>query len=397
MRKIYYLVLASFLLLTACAPNFGEQEEIVKETEDDTTEKAIIPKYNISDSYYKMILPFQPGEARGLVTKQLNTRLDIDEFETGLMRLAQDTFSTDKYLYQEGQYIKSDVIKSWLSRKLTGKDLEAAKEKAKKEKKEYVELGLNPALPEPTEEAGLEEINEENPIYLAHMLEHNYLIQKEDTGELGGIVLGLAMNSVHYYKQENGYAREYKIDRDELLAKGKEIAKEVVNRARSIQGLEDVPIVIGIYEQEESKSIVPGSFVAKTVVKEGSREVGKWTEIDEKYYFFPSADATSAHRDDAQMFSRFKDDIEEFFPNYTGVIGKAFYRNGEMSYLDIEIPMQFYGKAEVVGFTQFVTGKVMDYFPDYISLEVNIMSTTGQEALILKESDQEEPTVHIYK
>jgi len=390
-------VLASFLLLTACAPNFGEQEEIVKETEDDTTEKAIIPKYNISDSYYKMILPFQPGEARGLVTKQLNTRLDIDEFETGLMRLAQDTFSTDKYLYQEGQYIKSDVIKSWLSRKLTGKDLEAAKEKAKKEKKEYVELGLNPALPEPTEEAGLEEINEENPIYLAHMLEHNYLIQKEDTGELGGIVLGLAMNSVHYYKQENGYAREYKIDRDELLAKGKEIAKEVVNRARSIQGLEDVPIVIGIYEQEESKSIVPGSFVAKTVVKEGSREVGKWTEIDEKYYFFPSADATSAHRDDAQMFSRFKDDIEEFFPNYTGVIGKAFYRNGEMSYLDIEIPMQFYGKAEVVGFTQFVTGKVMDYFPDYISLEVNIMSTTGQEALILKESDQEEPTVHIYK
>ncbi|XQY92205.1 CamS family sex pheromone protein [Metabacillus sp. HB246100] len=397
MRKIYYLVLTSFLLLTACAPNFGEQEEIVKETEDDTTEKAIIPKYNISDSYYKMILPFQPGEARGLVTKQLNTRLDIDEFETGLMRLAQDTFSTDKYLYQEGQYIKSDVIKSWLSRKLTGKDLEAAKEKAKKEKKEYVELGLNPALPEPTEEAGLEEINEENPIYLAHMLEHNYLIQKEDTGELGGIVLGLAMNSVHYYKQENGYAREYKIDRDELLAKGKEIAKEVVNRARSIQGLEDVPIVIGIYEQEESKSIVPGSFVAKTVVKEGSREVGKWTEIDEKYYFFPSADATSAHRDDAQMFSRFKDDIEEFFPNYTGVIGKAFYRNGEMSYLDIEIPMQFYGKAEVVGFTQFVTGKVMDYFPDYISLEVNIMSTTGQEALILKESDQEEPTVHIYK
>ncbi|APH06480.1 CamS family sex pheromone protein [Bacillus weihaiensis] len=397
MRKIYYLVLASFLLLTACAPNFGEQEEIVKETEDDTTEKAIIPKYNISDSYYKMILPFQPGEARGLVTKQLNTRLDIDEFETGLMRLAQDTFSTDKYLYQEGQYIKSDVIKSWLSRKLTGKDLEAAKEKAKKEKKEYVELGLNPALPEPTEEAGLEEINEENPIYLAHMLEHNYLIQKEDTGELGGIVLGLAMNSVHYYKQENGYAREYKIDRDELLAKGKEIAQEVVNRARSIQGLEDVPIVIGIYEQEESKSIVPGSFVAKTVVKEGSREVGKWTEIDEKYYFFPSADATSAHRDDAQMFSRFKDDIEEFFPNYTGVIGKAFYRNGEMSYLDIEIPMQFYGKAEVVGFTQFVTGKVMDYFPDYISLEVNIMSTTGQEALILKESDQEEPTVHIYK
>jgi protein involved in sex pheromone biosynthesis len=90
-------------------------------------------------------------------------------------------------------------------------------------------------------------------------------------------------------------------------------------------------------------------------------------------------------------------DVEEFFPNYTGVIGKAFYKNGELNYLDIEIPMQFYGKAEVIAFTQFITGKVMEYFPDYITLEVNIMSTTGQEALIMKEPNQEEPTVHIYK
>ncbi|PGT82497.1 hypothetical protein COD11_14950 [Bacillus sp. AFS040349] len=390
------MVLTSVFLLTACAPNFGEQEEIVQETEDESKETAIIPKYNISDSYYRMILPFKPGEARGLVSQQLNTRLDIDEFETGLMRVAQDTFPTEKeYLYQEGQYLKGDVINSWLKRKLTGKKLEETQAEAKEDDKEYIELGLNPALPEGTD--NLEQKNKENPIYLAHMLEHNYLIRKDDTVELGGVVIGLAMNSVYYFKQEDGYAREHKISREEILSKGNEIAQEVINRVRKTKGLENVPIVIALYEQEEKSSIVPGNFIAKNVVKQGSNSLSKWEEIDEEYYFFPSTEATSVYRDDAQMFNRFKQDIEEFFPNYTGVIGKAFYKNGELNYLDIEIPMQFYGKAEVVAFTQFVTGKVMDYFPDYISLEVNIMSNSDQEALVLKEPNQETPTVHIYK
>ncbi|OAS85638.1 MULTISPECIES: CamS family sex pheromone protein [Metabacillus] len=394
MKKKLIMVLTSFFVLTACAPNFGEQEEIVQEIEDESKEQAIIPKYNISDSYYKMILPFKPGEARGLVSEQLNTRLDIDEFETGLMRVAQDTFSPDKYLYQEGQYLTGEVIQGWLNRKLTGEKLKNEQEKAKEAKKEYTEIGLNPALPE---EGNLEELHSENPIYLSHILEHNYLIREDDTVELGGVVIGLAMNSVHYFQQEDGYAREKRISTSELLAKGKEYAQQVINRVRNTKGLGNVPIVIAIYEQEKKSSIVPGNFVTKTVVKAGSNSLGKWEGIDEDYYFFPSDEATSDYRDDAQMFNRFKSDVEEFFPNYTGVIGKAFYKNGELNYLDIEIPMQFYGKAEVIAFTQFVTGKVMEYFPDYVTLEVNVMSTTGQEALILKEPNQEEPTVHIYK
>jgi protein involved in sex pheromone biosynthesis len=401
LKKKLFMVLASALVLTACAPNFGEQEEIVQETEDDSKEQAIIPKYNISDSYYKMILPFKPGEARGLVSEQLNTRLDIDEFETGLMRVAQDTFSPDNYLYQEGQYLSGDVIESWLKRKLVGEKLQQAQEEAPKKDKnntgadeKYVEVGLNPALPEGN---NLEELNSENPIYLAHMLEHNYLIRKDDTVELGGVVIGLAMNSVHYFKQEDGYAREKKISRNELFAKGKEMAEIIINRVRNTKGLEKVPIVIAIYEQEEKKSIVPGNFIAKTIVKENSNTIGKWDGIDEDYYFFPSDEATSDYRDDAQMFNRFKTDIEEFFPNYVGVVGKAFYKNAELNNLDIEIPMQFYSKSEVIAFTQFVTGKVMEHFPSYISLEVNVSSTNGQEALIIKKPDQEEPTVHIYK
>jgi len=111
---------------------------------------------------------------------------------------------------------------------------------------------------------------------------------------------------------------------------------------------------------------------------------------------FPSTEATEQHRDDATSFSNFKQDVEEYFPNFNGVIGKAFYAGDHLQDLSIDIPIQFYGKTEGIGFTQFVTGKVMEHFPDYISVEVNVSSVNGPEALIVKEVDQKEPFVHIY-
>ncbi|WP_432806204.1 CamS family sex pheromone protein [Metabacillus idriensis] len=402
MKKVMVMLLAGCLFLSACAPSFGDQEEIVRETEDESTEKAIIPKYNISDSYYKMILPFKEGKARGLVAENINTRLDIDEFETGLMRVAQEEFSAEDHLYQEGQYLDEKTVRKWLSRKLEGEKLEAAIEESKgknsngTKKEPFQNTGLNP--PEATEGDYIQK-NEKSPIYLAHMLEHNYLVRKgENTVELGGVVIGLALNSVHYYREAVGEPqREYVIDPQKLEAEGKKMAEEVIKRVRTQKGLENVPVVIALYKQAPKSSIVPGSFIASTVVDGGSNQIGKWDSIDEEYVFFPSPQGMEDYREDANLFERFKQDIDEFFPNYTGVIGKAFYKGEEMQELKIDIPMQFYGKSEVIAFTQFVTGKVVDYFPDYVSVEVNINSTSGQEVLIVRKPGQEKPTVHIYQ
>ena len=107
------------LVLSACAPlgkGRGRGHTKTDETKE-TKETAIIPMYNISDSYYKMVLPFKQGAARGLTAERLNTRLDIDEFETGLMRLATESFNTNDYLFQEGQHLDEDTVLSWLARK----------------------------------------------------------------------------------------------------------------------------------------------------------------------------------------------------------------------------------------------------------------------------------------
>ncbi len=385
---------AAVLMLSSCSPSFGgdKEEEITQKTEK-SSEKAIIPKYNISDSYYKMVLPFKAGKARGLTTERLNTRLDIDEFETGLMRLAQDSFSTDDYLFQEGQYLDEDTVLSWLARKKEGSDLK----KAEKKDKDFENLGLNPVLPS---SGSTKEKNENSPVYLATMLEHDYLVRKDKNSiQLGGVMIGLALNSVYYYREKTGDPQqEVTIDDKTLRKEGEKIAQEVINRLRKKDNLKNIPITVALYKQASKTSIVPGNFIAKTEVKAGSTDIGSWDDVKEKYVFFPADDSTKQkYPDDAELFTRFKNAIDSYFPNYTGVVGTAMYENDDMKKMKIEIPMQFYGKSEVVAFTQYLTGEVMDYYSkNSLDVEIDITSSDGQEAVILRNAGDKEPTVHIY-
>lgn len=402
MRKLSMVALSLVLLLTACAPNFQKQEEVVQKKDDDTKEKAIIPKYKISDEYYRTIMPFEPGEARGMVVNNLNTRYDITEFETGLMRIAQNSFSTDKYVFKEGQYLDSSTVSAWLERYMTEEQVKAkekelqSKEENKKKKVTVKNIGLNPA---DSGKGDVHERNKKNPIYLAHILEHNYLVQAGEKGtyQLGGVSIGLALNSVHYY-QEQAYGAVYEknIPRSVLEAEGKKIAQEVVSRLRGIKELRDVPITIGLFEQEGRSSVVPGNFFTYAEVSQGSSNIGSWKDVKEDYILFPSEKAEKEHRDDLTFFQNFKQDVEEYFPNFNGVVGKGFYLDGQLQEININIPIQFYGKAEAIGFTQYATGLVMEHFPNYVSVQVSISSVMGQEALIVKKPDQDEPFVHIY-
>jgi protein involved in sex pheromone biosynthesis len=393
-RKLSLVALSLVLLLSACAPNFGKQNEVVQTKEKDKG-KAIIPKYNISDSYYRTILPFEPGESRGLVVNNINTRFDLNEFEMGLMRIAQNSFDTEKYYFREGQEIKAKTIRQWLNRQFTPEQEAVLKEQAAAKKvKPEENIGLNPA------NTGTE-ADPSSPIYLAHILEHDYLT-KDDKGNvsLAGITIGLALNSVYYYKvQVDGgtIEKEMKIEAADMEREGKRIAEEVVKRIRAMKGLGDIPITIALFGQAAKTSVVPGNFIAYSTVDKGSSSLNGWEKIDEKYYLFPSTAATEDHRDDTIAFLNFKQDVEEYFPNFNGVIGKAFYVGEQLSELNITIPIQFYGKTEGIGFTQYVTGLVMEHFPQYISVSVTVTSVDGPEALIVRKANENEPFVHIYQ
>lgn len=383
MKKRILLPFLFVLILSGCLPKLDDQGEVVKEN-DKTEEKAIIPKYQISDSYYRTLSPFKPSDARGMVVSNLNNRYDSDEFEEGLLRISQQNYSTDKYIFQEGQYLDKNTVSSWLRRKMTDEQLKENK------LSEAENLGLNPVIKNRESQTD----QEKSPIYLAHILEHNYLIKSNDkTVKLGGVSIGLALNSVYYYKI-NGVEKKVTIPNDVIESEGKRMAEEIITRLRKVKGLESVPITIALFKQQDKTSVTPGNYFAYGTAKSGTSL--DWNKVKEKYVLFPSSTATKEHRGDVQQFDTFKNNVEKYFENYNGIVGRALYINDEINKLTIDVTMQFYGKTEVIGFSQYVASLIVESFPEYAITEVNVKSISGQEALILKEPDMDEPFVHIY-
>lgn len=369
MKKLTILLLSALLFLASCAPSLNDEEEVLQNDEDSQVETSIVPGNRLADDTYRMILPYKISAARGVIVDQIANRVDIDEMEEGLRRHSTEVFDPKDLYFQEGRNLTSDMV-----------------------------IGLIDELNPTVEDDWTRKQHEENPRIFSHVLEQNYLKQKEDgTVELAGISIGIGLKSVYSFRvPTNGPSFTQDISMDEMLSKGNEAAESIVQELRAMEGLADVPILVSLYREESQSSPVPGNYVTKTVVPGGSSSVGKWEEIDEEYILFPSNEASDKYLEDSEVFNNFGNEIAKFFPNYVGAIGEGFYINGELNRLTIEVPIEFYGKAEVIGFTQFALGEVKDNFPNYYDIEINITSSNEMEALIYRDAKEEQPTVHIF-
>ncbi|MFC7062519.1 CamS family sex pheromone protein [Halobacillus seohaensis] len=382
MKKLHALLLAMILIVSACTPVYDNTDEVVRETTDEKgDQKAIIPNYDISDNHYRMILTESSPKisaAQGVTTNQMGNRLDIAEFESGLQRLSKDHYSTSDYYFQPGQFLEYDTLLSWLSR---------YSEEGNPE-------GLNPALNE--EDASKEEFRE-NPRYISNIVEQDYLVRKEDdVVEVAGLTIGISMRSAYNFTAEGRDFSE-DISTSELLTRGKENANTILERLREREKLQNIPIVFAIYEEEDSNAESPGNFLSKAYVDGSDNSVGDWEELNEDYVLFPSNEAEDEHFDDAEVFSDFRAEVSDYFPNFVGMIANGFYVDDELREVKIDIPIQFNSQTEVIGFTQYIYSLVMEMFEDHYSIEVKINSMDQQESLIVKEPGQEEPYVHIYE
>ncbi|MFB1050575.1 CamS family sex pheromone protein [Paraliobacillus sp. JSM ZJ581] len=389
-KKLATLSIAAVIILASCAPSYDNQEEVVEDntSEQDSGETAIIPSHSVTEEEYQVLLPYKMSQSRGVITNQIANRLDIDAIEQGLRRHSTDVYDPDDYYFQEGQKLTTDIVYNWLERY------------GKKESGKDNPLGLNPALPDINEKdtERMIEAERNNPKYLSHILEQNYLIKTDDNAvQLGGISIALSMKSNYRFQTEVGGPYYYEdISMKKMMSEANKIAKEVISRIRQMDGLADVPIMVAIYREEARDSLVPGNFVAKTNVKSGSSSIKDWKKINEKYVLFPSSDLTKKDPDTNANLKDFEIDVSKYFPNYVGIIGKSFYVDDQLKKLTLEIPIRFNGKAEVVGFTQYVYGLIVDGFENHFDLEVNITSSNKQESLIYRKAGEEEPNVHIY-
>ncbi|MGE7953757.1 CamS family sex pheromone protein [Lysinibacillus xylanilyticus] len=363
-------------MLVGCVPSEEKETELTQETQQEKAETTIIPSFNIDDTHYRTLIPYKESASRGLVVSNIYTKYDMKEVETGLMRLSQNEFDTEDFYFQEGQYLAESTVTEWLARSSQKKN------------------GLNPPT---TDSMPAEERAKKAPIYLSHIVEQNYLTKTDDNKvKLGGISIGLSLNSIYYYQKEKyGEYYEEPIPEAKLVEQGKKMAAEIVSRLRTQDELKDVPIVVGLFKQKARNDIIPGTYFSYGVAKAGENDIADWTAIDEEYVLFPTDESEDVYRDVSNNFKNFKQDVDKYFSNYTSVIGTGFYQNKKIQKLTIEIPIQFFGKAEITGFTQYLTGVLINQF-DNINVEVSITSMNGPEALIIKKANEKEPFVHIY-
>jgi protein involved in sex pheromone biosynthesis len=344
---------------------------------------TVIPQDQSTQSEYQTIRPKTPSQTRGYIQYGVTNRVDVDELETQLQDLSKTPFGPGRYSFQEGRYLSPSFIDSLLSRKdKTHPD------------------GLNPPIGK-GKDPGAQAAS--NPKILSYILEQDYLTKKGSSYQLSGISLGISVNSVYsdnVYdpKSGNTYPVDVTLDPNKSMSQGKIDAQRILQKVRGIKGLENVPVFIGLYIESEPGSFIPGHYFAKTFVASGGQTIGNWTSVNQKVVLFPSSTAQNSYLGDSDKFAKFSDDIQSYFPNSIGVIGKGFYKDGNLSELTVTINERFYDKTETASFANYVAMLISDKFPfpQDTPVQVYINSVNQPEAIIVNRPNMDQPFVHVF-
>lgn len=395
MKKRTLVIVGLSLVLVGCGPDDNEPSSSKDNTSTQNDVKQIATDKNVQGDNYRTILPFKESQARGLTQENMANTYNGEDFETGLLNISKQVFPTDDYLYQDGQFLDKKTIQAYLEPKLTKSELDEMSDKEKEERKATENLGLNPSVHGETDE---EKIAKNSPQVLSNILEQNFYDNGDTSGKkLEGMTIGLAMNQVYYYQKEK-YGETFSVDLDKkkVEKQGQEMAEEMLSRLRENEKLKDIPITFAIYMQSGKDQITPGAFVSYATSEENGEALKEWNTVNEQTVLVPSGEAADLNEQFNSNFRDFNHSLQSYFTNFTQAVGKAKFKDKKLQSLTVDLPIDYYGKAELIGITQYVTQLAEKDFGDVEEYEIHIKDGNESRALITKTKDDKEPKVHIY-
>ncbi|WP_139492197.1 CamS family sex pheromone protein [Brevibacillus dissolubilis] len=347
----YSLLVTCCLALTACS-FFGSRPS---EEAPEPATPTISSVFQISDKHYGGVVPYRPNQTRGMLAER-DYRIDFSHLELGMMEIAQETFSTEEYLFQEGQRISKEQVEAWVSRSSKNQE------------------GLNPP---------------KGKNLLIQVLEHDY-VSKQQNGPFG-MVISLALNPV--YTDPSGQEKEFTVD--ELRAKGQQLSARIVQKIRAEN--QQVPMVIALYQVPgRSSTLVPGRFIMTGTVNATDSSVSKWQPIQEEFFLFPGSDAESEYPQISMQYDKLKKNVQGFFGEYIGLTGLGRFMDGELVELTITASAEYDSRTEVLQFTQYAAGLINQYFDKKVHVNLYVQSITAPLAIYVRPSEGE-PYMHIYR
>ncbi|WP_420842968.1 CamS family sex pheromone protein [Fructilactobacillus carniphilus] len=360
------MLAVSAVVLAAC----GNQNKMSSNSGSTKTE---LTGSNSSENYQSVIQDghYQTSKSSGVNEQQTSNQFNLEGFQHGLLDISKKEFAPSKYVFQEGQQISTEQTYNWLGRKTKDNP-----------------DGLNPEQPD----------KKVVPEYLQQIDEQDFLQQTGGKLQLKGMTIGLGLNSVYYYTKEK-YGAQYskKLSDDEIQAKGKEMANEVLKRMREKPETKDIPIVIALYKAAPDDSLVGGNFFAYSMNRTGSKSVDTWNKIDQKNYVFPTAGNEKVpNANDESAFEQFKNKAQSYFPNLSGVTAQAQYTDGTLTGMHVNITTQFYSYTEINSFTQYLQTAAQKYLPRNVPIEITVGSTNGVQSYLNRDRDARKFTTHVF-
>ena len=72
------------------------------------------------------------------------------------------------------------------------------------------------------------------------------------------------------------------------------------------------------------------------------------------------------------MFKQFNDNLQSYFLISTQAVGKVKFVDKKPQRLVVDLPIDYYGQAETIGITQYVTEQANKYFDKIDNYEIRI-------------------------
>ena len=406
-RNQFILLITTLLVLTGCNVEPDTSGEgINDETAANQSQSNVVSQNQLGDGFYRPVLTqdesYQTSNSRG-ITLRLNSGLNIALFEKDLIRLSQDSYPTSEYFVKEGQVLSSETVTNWLRRASSvNLEEEVREELAEQAEESEVEFSEEEIVAKIEERRTVEGLNPRQsgdredrvPNYLNSILELDFYHESDlNADRPSGISIGLAMNTVDYYSDEEYRRFEQDISPEVALQQGQNIADEIVWRMRRMEGLAEIPIQISIYEQSSRDDLAGGVYVAVGESLNGSTSINNWETLNEERLIFPLEGSNSA---EGNAFANFKSEIESFFPNLSGVTGRAHYMDEQLVSLSINVMTQFYGEQEIISFTQYLNQAALTYLPMGLDVEIIVESPGNIEAFLKKDQTETEYFSYVF-
>lgn len=368
------MLASAALTLTACG-NLKNSDLANNATTTSTTKKKGYQTTSTGKNGYTVLMKngrYVTSPISGITATDNDNSVDTRELERGLIQISKGQYSPNSYVFQEGQYLDASTVTDWLARKSKSNP-----------------DGLNPT-------AGSKK--NYKPYYVEEILEQDYLTGSNSHYKMGGISIGLAMNSIDYYqKVTDGPEYQKKISRTQQREYGEQAAEKIVARLRKKKALKNIPITVGLFSKTSKDSLVGGTYFAYGTASANSSKITKWKTVSEKTQVLPTVGSSKAiNSDDASSFNSFKESIEDYFPNVSGVTATLRYENGKLAQENISVTTQFYGYEQIQSFTRLALSSAKKYLPKNSPIEIKIGSVNDVQALIFKETADSAYQVHIY-